>query len=82
MQEIVPALVGILALIFSLYLIYFVFAVVSNMARARGHSPWPWWFISLAWSPFGAMVVLWMFFDIQDRETKMRHRRGEAGTDG
>ena len=56
---------------FLLYVIYLIFAVEGEMARARGHSPWPWWFISLAWSPFGSMFVLWMFFDVQVEDNEM-----------
>ncbi len=56
------------ALLLFLCIIYLIFAAVGDMARARGHSPWPWWFISLAWSPFGSMFVLWMFFDLQGKD--------------
>lgn len=65
MLEVFLAVFGIF---FSLYLIYLIFAVVGDMAKARGHSPWLWWFISLVWSPFGSMFVLWLFFDVQDEE--------------
>jgi uncharacterized RDD family membrane protein YckC len=75
MQEFVAALAAALALCLSLYLIYFVFAKVGDMAKARGHSPWPWWFISLAWSPFGSMFVLWLFFRVQHTNIGSQRRR-------
>lgn len=75
MQEFVAALAAVLALCLTLYLIYFIFAKVGNMASARGHSPWPWWFISLAWSPFGSMLVLWLFFPVQHTNGGWQRRR-------
>ena len=33
------------------------------MAVARDHNPWPWWIISVIWSPFASIFILWLFFD-------------------
>ena len=49
-------------------LFWLIFAVVADMAKNRGHSPWPWWIKSVFWSPFGSMIVLWLFFDVVDDE--------------
>ncbi len=51
-----------------LVIVWQVFALVGDMARERGHSPWPWWLISFFWSPFGSMFVLWLFFQKLDEE--------------
>ncbi len=58
------ALIGMLAV---LALVWVIFSIVGDMARDRGHSPWPWWIVSLCWSPFGSMIVLWLFFDVVDQ---------------
>lgn len=39
---------------------------VRDMAKARGHSPWPWWILFFVWSPFGSMIILWVFFDVKE----------------
>jgi hypothetical protein len=38
------------------------FATIGSMARDRGQSPWTWWMLSLFWSPFGSIAVMWFFF--------------------
>ncbi len=58
----------LIVLLVAVLLFWLIFWTVGEMARARGHSPWPWWIISLCWSPFGSMVVLWLFFDVVDDE--------------
>ncbi|CUK19852.1 hypothetical protein RUE5091_04437 [Ruegeria denitrificans] len=60
------ALLPLLIFTLVILVIWLIFSVVGDMARARGHSPWPWWIISLCWSPFGSMLVLWIFFDVVD----------------
>ena len=57
--------VGVTLLIFigAIWLPYVLFALVGDMARVRGHNPWPWWLLSLSWSPFGSIVVMWLFFN-------------------
>ena len=52
----------------ALFVTYLTFSLVGDMATARGHSPWPWWAISLLLSPFGSMLLLWVFFDVEDEE--------------
>ncbi len=49
-------------------LIFLIFSIVGDMAVARGHSPWPWWLLSLAWSPFATMIIMWLFFSVQDED--------------
>ena len=58
METLLPLLM-IIALIAG---VIWILKIVGDMAVARGHSPWAWWFVSLAWSPFGSMFVLWLFF--------------------
>lgn len=50
------------------YLIYALFDLVGMMARDRGHNPWPWWLLSLAWSPFATIAILWVFFPLDDED--------------
>jgi hypothetical protein len=57
-EAIVPLLVFVVIISLTIAL----FALVGRMARDRGHSPWPWWLLSLAWSPIGSIVVMWLFF--------------------
>ncbi|MCV6823583.1 MULTISPECIES: hypothetical protein [Halocynthiibacter] len=45
--------------------VYLLFAIIGDMAKARGHSPWAWWTMSLLWSPIGSIFVLWLFFPIE-----------------
>lgn len=54
-------------LLFGLWVYLFV-VIVGDMARIRGHSPWLWWLVSLAWSPIASILILWTFFDIVDAE--------------
>ncbi|MCG7494773.1 hypothetical protein MHM86_14555 [Thalassobius sp. Cn5-15] len=55
-------------LLFFFYLIYLLFAHIGAMARRRGHNPWPWWVISVLWSPFGSIAILWLFFAIKSND--------------
>jgi hypothetical protein len=57
--ELIAALLLIAA---AIWLTYVLFALVGNMARDRGHNPWPWWLLSLSWSPIGSIVIMWLFF--------------------
>lgn len=70
----VPDTIGFLLALFAFglaaYLVWAVFAIVWDMVEDRGHNPWAWLFISLAWSPFGSMFVLWLFFPTQDEESE------------
>ena len=50
----------------SIWLIFALFKIVGDMAIKRGHNPWPWWLLSLSWSPIGSILIMWLFFDIQD----------------
>lgn len=45
---------------------WLLFSHIGDMARRREHNPWGWWFLSVVWSPFGSIFVLWAFFDIKD----------------
>lgn len=62
------AFVPLLFVVFALLILWLVFSTVGDMAEARGHSPWPWWIISVCWSPFGSMIVMWLFFPVLDEE--------------
>ncbi len=61
----VPFLIGV---VLSLMFIIWSFVVIRDMAARRGHSPWPWWIIALCGSPFGAMLLLWLFFDVTETD--------------
>jgi hypothetical protein len=61
-------LFAICALGLTIWIVYVIFQIVGEMAEARGHSPWPWWIISLCTSPFTAMFLLWLFFDLTEPE--------------
>ncbi len=50
-------------------ILYQLFALVGDMATDRGHDPWVWWIISLVWSPVGSIIVMWVFFPIEDDES-------------
>ncbi|GAA3859460.1 hypothetical protein [Celeribacter arenosi] len=47
----------------SLFITYWLFVIVADMAKARGQSRTLWWFISLIITPITAMIVLWLFFE-------------------
>ena len=57
-------LFGLLAIALVLFIIWQLFALIGDMAEDRGHSPWPWWILAVMWSPFGSIIILWMFFDV------------------
>ena len=63
------ALVTVLVYAVIVVIIWQVFALVWQMAEDRGHNPWGWMFISLCWSPFGSMFVMWLFFPIPKADT-------------
>jgi len=50
------AFLGVLAV-----LVWLVFAFVADMATARGQNPTLWVMVSIFWTPFGSMFVLWLF---------------------
>ncbi|OBY25226.1 hypothetical protein [Leisingera sp. JC1] len=56
----------IVVLVFFVWVVWLVFSLVGDMARARGHNPWPWWLLSIAWSPFASIVILWLFFSVEE----------------
>lgn len=60
--ELAFALVAILGLV----IVYQLFALVGDMAEDRGQSPWLWWLLAVFISPFGSMIILWVFFDLLD----------------
>lgn len=47
-------------------IVWALFSLVGEMARDRGHNPWPWWLLSIAWSPIASIIVLWLFFSVED----------------
>lgn len=60
------AIVMLLFFIGMIWLTYALFVLVGDMARARGHNPWPWWLLSLSWSPIGSIMVMSLFFNPVD----------------
>ncbi|MBY4893828.1 hypothetical protein KUL25_13740 [Rhodobacteraceae bacterium N5(2021)] len=60
-------LVPLIVFLLFIAVIVWLFALIGGMASDRGHSPWPWWFLSIFWSPFGTIFVLWLFFRKVDR---------------
>jgi hypothetical protein len=63
--DFIASLAMIAYVIAIIWLIVWLFKTVGEMARRRGHNPWPWWLLSLAWSPFAVMLILWVFFDVE-----------------
>ncbi|WP_300519149.1 hypothetical protein [Aliiroseovarius sp.] len=57
----VELFLGLLAIILVVLGVWLVFGVVCDMADARGHSRTLWMVVSLVWSPFAVMFVLWLF---------------------
>ncbi|WP_065332158.1 hypothetical protein [Tritonibacter mobilis] len=47
-------------------IIWALFSLVGEMARDRGHNPWPWWLLSIAWSPIASIIILWLFFSVEE----------------
>lgn len=62
MFDVVAFVGAIFFFVASIWLIFALFQTVGDMAVKRGHNPWPWWLLCLYWSPFGSIVVLWLFF--------------------
>ncbi len=60
----IDGLLSLAAIALALYVTWLIFAIVWQMAEDRGHNPWAWIIVSLCWSPFGSMFVLWMFFPL------------------
>jgi hypothetical protein len=46
-------------------IVWALFSLVGEMARDRGHNPWPWWLLSFAWSPIASIIILWLFFSVE-----------------
>lgn len=65
-MEIPGPAIGLLVLVVTGYLIWLVFTIVWEVAEDRGHNPWAWVLVSLCWSPFGSMFVLWLFFVVKE----------------
>ena len=63
--------IALLTMIIMVMIAWFFFAIIWNLAVARGHSPWPWIFLSLVWSWFGSIILLLLFF----RREKPRRRK-------
>lgn len=58
------ALFALFGIALVIIIIWQLFALIGDMAEDRGHSPWPWWILAVMWSPFGSIIILWMFFDV------------------
>jgi len=57
----IEGFVGLFCIGLMFVLVWNVFALVADMAAARGQSGFAWIVVSLIWSPFGSMAVLWLF---------------------
>ncbi len=66
-----------LVLLLAVLLVWLVFAAVCDMAEARGHSRALWLVVSLFWSPFAVMFVLWLFVPLLEEDDD-----GEGACDG
>ena len=56
------AIISYVFIVFAIIIYLSLFVVVGDMAKARGHNPWPWWLLSLVWSVVGSIAILWLFF--------------------
>lgn len=45
-----------------IFMAWALYATVGEMAQDRGHSRWIWWMISMVWSPFIVIFVMWLLF--------------------
>ncbi|WP_073032225.1 hypothetical protein [Roseovarius pacificus] len=70
MVDAFKAILVILMIISMIWLVYQLFVIVGEMSLRRGHNPWPWWLLSLAWSPFAVMFILWVFFPAERDATE------------
>lgn len=59
----------LIALIAGLVILYQLFALIDDMAEERGMNPWPWLVIGLFWTPFGSIIILWLFYDLAEDES-------------
>lgn len=43
----------------------FMYWLVIDMAKARGHSAWLWFFVALIGSPLTSVILLWVFAPVR-----------------
>ncbi|WP_155774108.1 hypothetical protein [Rhodovulum sp. MB263] len=65
-------LCGVFVFALMAIIVWQFFALVGDMAKDRGHSPWPWWILAVMWSPFGSVIILWAFFDLVEDNDEER----------
>jgi hypothetical protein len=56
-------------LAFAVYVVVVLFELVGDMAGERGHPAGPWYIVALCTSPFTAILLLWLFYDVEDADT-------------
>ena len=62
----INGILPLFALALMVVIVWALFSLVGEMARNRGHNPWPWWLLSIAWSPIASIIVLWLFFSVEE----------------
>ena len=65
----VEAVVPLLSLAVAMWFIWQLFALVGDMAERRGQDRILWQVAALFISPMGAMLLLWIFCDIEEPDT-------------
>jgi len=68
MTDVILGLAGLAAFGLLIAIFFWLLRKVGNMAKARGHNPWPWWILSIVWSLFGSIIILWLFFKVKEEE--------------
>ncbi|MCZ4269035.1 hypothetical protein O4H48_14135 [Rhodobacteraceae bacterium G21628-S1] len=62
----VDVILPLFVLALMVVIVWALFSLVGEMARDRGHNPWPWWLLSIAWSPIASIIILWLFFSVEE----------------
>ena len=65
-METMKAVMAILILLLTCWVIWKLFALVGDMAERRGQDRLLWQVTALFINPFGAMGLLWLFLSVQD----------------
>ena len=68
MAEAFSLLFSLAALVFAVWVIWWLFKTVAEMASRRGQNPTLWVVASLFVNPVVAMLLLWLFVPVVERE--------------
>lgn len=60
------ALLALLFIVFCLWVVWQLFALVGDMAERRGQDRLLWQVAALFINPFGAIIMLWLFVSVRE----------------